>query len=1180
MNAPLSTNSQLFGYKKGVIRFAISAAIALSLVFIAQQDAHAIYESSIVSGHAYARGNYVEIGQNERGVFGASVANLPAGYHTNATRSPNDKLGFISNPQQNNWASFDGDFFTPGGPEEGFGIKIDGTSYNNNNTSNLQQIPGAIASVDAGLRGGAFTAEIDWAGSIGGIDVTRKSTITENGLFILMETTLTNNTVSDINNIYWMHNVDPDNDQTIHGIYRTNNTVVSQPSASDDRALVIATQDPLQYGPSETDGSQVSLFANDARARVSHGDFSNRDAQLVFSATGCDATGSTLSGDIACEAPNADKAISLAFDVGTITAGNSTELVYAYNLSEDTTDLETFYALASEPDADNDGLTDSQEATYGTNPADEDSDDDGVLDGAEIASGTDPLGMDSDGDGLTDGEEFTAGTDPLDPADYEDTDGDGVPDLVEIADGTYITDGTDFIDTDLGGVPDYIETVLLTAMGVSATNPGVASDDLSADTDGDGHPDAVEAMAGSDPDDASSLPVDSDGDGVPDVVEIVGGTNPNDITSNTDTDGDGHPDYVETVDGSDPAIAGSTPADTDGDGVPDVVEGLAGTDPSDNTDATTDGDSDDHPDYVEMVAGSDAGDAGSTPTDTDGDLVPDVVEVLGGSNATDPSDYPEHDSDGVPSYYETIEGTAATDGSDYADTDSGSIPDYIEETLLPNIGLTATDPSVLSDDLASDLDDDGFADAVEAMAGSDPNSATSTPADTDGDGVPDVIEVLEGTSPTDITSNADTDGDGHPDYVEMAAGSDPALGSSTPVDTDGDGVPDVVEEAAGTDPADSTDTTPDTDGDGHPDYVEMVAGSDAGDAGSTPTDTDGDLVPDVVEVLGGSNAADPTDYPEHDDDTVPSYVEAIDGTDSSDSTEYLDTDDGAAPDYVEVTLLPNLGLPAGDPTDSSDELTTDTDGDGFADAVEAVEGTDPNDIGSVPTDSDDSGVPDMFETLLGTDPLSNADDDLDGDGNTDATESLAPNGDGNGDGIEDKLQTVVATTVNQATSGYATLASSGDCDAISAYIVEREVDLSSQDASFDYPVGLNNFTVECAAPGGSATITVFYDQNYDTSTWEFRKFNESLDEYTNISDLVTYGTTSIDGNLVTTATYTITDGGELDADGLVNGTIVDPAGPAISNGLSETGSPIQATMLLGVLILASVGYVTAASKQS
>lgn len=64
-------------------------------------------------------------------------------------------------------------------------------------------------------------------------------------------------------------------------------------------------------------------------------------------------------------------------------------------------------------DSDLDGLSDVQEATFGTDPANPDSDGDGLLDGREVLYGTQPRAADSDGDGLSDGQEVWNCSDPL-----------------------------------------------------------------------------------------------------------------------------------------------------------------------------------------------------------------------------------------------------------------------------------------------------------------------------------------------------------------------------------------------------------------------------------------------------------------------------------------------------------------------------------------------------------------------------------------------------------------------------------------------------------------------------------------------------------------------------------------------------------------------------------------------
>lgn len=100
----------------------------------------------------------------------------------------------------------------------------------------------------------------------------------------------------------------------------------------------------------------------------------------------------------------------------------------------DSTTLNPSNSVLTALDDDGDGLTNGDEAAYGTDPHNPDCDGDGLLDGAEVDQyGTYPLVKDSEGDFLDDYEEVVIyGTNPLD----EDTDSDGVDDFVEIDAGT------------------------------------------------------------------------------------------------------------------------------------------------------------------------------------------------------------------------------------------------------------------------------------------------------------------------------------------------------------------------------------------------------------------------------------------------------------------------------------------------------------------------------------------------------------------------------------------------------------------------------------------------------------------------------------------------------------------------------------------------------------------------
>jgi hypothetical protein len=178
--------------------------------------------------------------------------------------------------------------------------------------------------------------------------------------------------------------------------------------------------------------------------------------------------------------------------------------------------------------------------------------------------------------------------------------------------------------------------------------------------------------------------------------------------------------------------------------------------------------------------------------------------------------------------------------------------------------------------------------------------------------------------------------------------------------------------------------------------------------------------------------------------------------------------------------------------------------------------------------------------------------DTDSDGVDDTSEGVAPGGDGNGDGTLDSQQNEVTTNINPVTGAYTTIVVTGGCDSVRRFNVVKESSLVVQDSGYKYPVGLNNFRLQCSNPGENASITFYYDKVYDTTKWKYKKYDDNGNVYLDITNIVTFGTTNVNGKMVTTATYTVTDGSSMDTDGIANGIINDPAGPAIVNGGSFT----------------------------
>jgi len=178
------------------------------------------------------RGDYIEIGlRDESGTFG-SVDEAPDNWHARGNSDGAKNLGFVSDAAKNGWDFYRGDFFFPGTPEQGFGVEVDGVAYNNNTKDALAEIPGSFIDGPALQTIKESSAlNVTWSGEVADqFKVTRKTTILEKDLFILFDVVLKNTSSVSLNNVFWMENVDPDNDQTISNSYTTTNTIEQQNS--------------------------------------------------------------------------------------------------------------------------------------------------------------------------------------------------------------------------------------------------------------------------------------------------------------------------------------------------------------------------------------------------------------------------------------------------------------------------------------------------------------------------------------------------------------------------------------------------------------------------------------------------------------------------------------------------------------------------------------------------------------------------------------------------------------------------------------------------------------------------------------------------------------------------------------------------------------------------------------
>jgi len=179
-----------------------------------------------------------------------------------------------------------------------------------------------------------------------------------------------------------------------------------------------------------------------------------------------------------------------------------------------------------------------------------------------------------------------------------------------------------------------------------------------------------------------------------------------------------------------------------------------------------------------------------------------------------------------------------------------------------------------------------------------------------------------------------------------------------------------------------------------------------------------------------------------------------------------------------------------------------------------------------------------------------------GDGATPATENGAPNGgDGNGDGVPDRDQPLVTSLPSPGGSYVTVVTDNPACKANRFVASGSEADQAKPDPTYDYPLGVLGFTLECT----EATITIYYEGQATLDGFTYRKYGPTTPGapattawYTLPG--VTTGQKVIGGKLTAFATFVLRDGELGDSTG-VDGRIVDPGGPGLGPPTADAGGP-------------------------
>jgi len=279
-----------------------------------------LIHAQMVGVNTYLVGTSVEIGiDGTYGYEGLDVTTSPILPGMHFRSGGTNYFGFVANPQVNAWATYDGDFFTPGSPENGWGLEVGGVSgiVANNNCANasfgVQDIPGATTWHQTGT-----CVEADYQGTMttGGtnIGVHINYHLGTSDLYYTTTVSITNNTSATIPELYYHRNLDPDNNEPISFDFTTQNTIVSEPSGAPG-GCNLAHVKATSTAPSSQPMSYLGLAAVGANFRVSYGGFTNRDASDLWTGGGGLFTQTIGATNFA------DEAISLSYKIVNLAPG-------------------------------------------------------------------------------------------------------------------------------------------------------------------------------------------------------------------------------------------------------------------------------------------------------------------------------------------------------------------------------------------------------------------------------------------------------------------------------------------------------------------------------------------------------------------------------------------------------------------------------------------------------------------------------------------------------------------------------------------------------------------------------------------------------------------------------------------------------------------------------------------
>ena len=587
----------------------------------------------------------------------------------------------------------------------------------------------------------------------------------------------------------------------------------------------------------------------------------------------------------------------------------------------------------TDPDDDNDGYTDVEENAKGSDPKNSNSRP------AAIITPVEPVSISNQTQTVVDKTPISPiliGTGNIDSTVTVDTT--KLPNGVTYDPNAFTISGTPTI-TDWGTGEETrkfeIPVVVTNPDGSKVTK--IVEITVQRDTDGDGTPDVTDT--------------DDDGDGYPDTEEVARGTDPKDpaskpttsitpISDQTVVEGNPISEITVTVDNPNTTVTVSN--------LPNGVTYNPTTKKITGTPAITDWTpTEETREITVTVTATDT--AGNPTTSTFKITVQRDTDRDGDPDVTDPDD----DNDGYTDVEETAKGTDPKDPTSKPTTPptpqptiSNPTQTVIDEKPISNIVITPGDPaSTVTVDTTKLPNGVTYDPTTKTISGTPDVTDWGTTEESRKFEIPVVVTNSDGTTVTkkiEITVQRDTDGDGIPDVTDT--------------DDDGDGISDTDEQNAGSDPK-NPNSRPAA-------IITPVAQPII----SNPTQTVIDESPITNIVI---TPGDPASVVTVDTSKLPNGVtydpttNTISGTpDVTDWTPAEETRTFEIPVTVQnpdgTTVTKNIEITVQRDTDGDgdpDVTDLDDDNDGYTDAEEVANGTDPKDANSKPTSSPQPSTP-------------------------------------------------------------------------------------------------------------------------------------------------------------------------------------------------------------------------------